>query len=126
MQSSVLAAIGDASLRAYIAWLPMLPDDNQAAALGASALVPDGRASHFWDERRLLPALFAGVLGLPRGWPAWDVYLAYAPGARWGAVPPPPAFWQHQLGELTAAARLDGDVFAAQVRALLGESGLGG
>jgi hypothetical protein len=122
MQSSVLSTIDDLSLRAYVVWVPILPDDNHAAAIGSSALVPDGRAAHFWDEQRLLPALFAGVLGLSQDWPAWDVYLAYEAGASWGQAPPAPAFWQHQLGDVTTAPRLNGDVFAVQVRALLGES----
>jgi hypothetical protein len=119
MQSSVLATINEASLRAYVVWLPMLPDDNQAAATDGSALVSDSRAVHFWDVRRLLPPLFARVLGLPEGWPAWDVYLAYRAGASWGEAPPAPGFWQHQLGDLAAAPRLDGAMFAALVGELL-------
>jgi hypothetical protein len=119
MQSSVLTTVHEASLRAYVVWLPILPDDNHAAAIGSSALVPDGRAAHFWDEQRVLPQSFARVLGLPEGWPAWDVYLAYEARAYWGEAPPAPAFWHHQLGNDLAAPRLDGAVFAAQLRELM-------
>ena len=119
MQTEVLETIDDESLRAYIAWVPILPDDHHAAAANSSALVSDVRTVQFWDEGRVLSPLFAHVLGLPQDWPAWDVYLAYAPGARWDVSPPAPAFWQHQLGDLTTAPRLDGDVFAAQLRELL-------
>ena len=120
MQSSVLETIDDPSLRAYIAWVPILPDDSRSAAAENKALVSDVRATHFWDEQRLLPPLFASVLGMPEDQPAWDVYLTYAAGVRWGRVPPAPAFWQHQLGDLITAPRLDAVAFATQVRALLG------
>ena len=119
MQSSVLATIKDVSLRAYVVWVPILPDDNRAAAIGSSALVPDGRAAHFWDELRSLPGPFALVLGLPEAWPAWDVYLAYGAGASWDEAPPAPVFWHHQLGDDVTAPKLNGAAFAAHVRELL-------
>ncbi len=119
MQSSVLATIDDASLRAYVVWVPILPDDNNAAAVESSAIVSDRRATHFWDEQGVLPQSFARVLGLPEGWPAWDVYLASEARAYWGEAPPAPAFWHHQLGNDLAAPRLDGAVFAAQLEELL-------
>ncbi len=119
MQSAVLDAIDDPSLRAYVAWLPILPDDSGAAARASSALVPDARARHYWDAERALPGPFAEALGLPDGWPAWDVYLAYPPGVTWGDWPPAPAFWHHQLGDLPIAPRLDGGAFAGQVHSLL-------
>ena len=121
MQSSVLETIDDPSLRAYVVWVPMLPSDSHSAAGESRAVVSDARATHFWDEQRLLPPLFARVLGQAEAWPAWDVYLAYGAGAYWGDAPPAPAFWHHQLGDLAAAPRLDGGTFATQVRALLSE-----
>ncbi len=119
IQTSVLDAIDDPSLRAYVVWVPMLPDDSEAAAREACALIPDPRAAHFWDAERTLPVVFNRVLGLPQGCPAWDVYLAYPAGATWQGEPPAPAYWEHQLGDLPNAPRLDGERFAARVRAML-------
>ena len=124
IQTSVLDEIDDPALRAYVAWVPILPDDSEPAARESCGLVTDARAAHFWDEQRVLPDLFASVLGLPEGWPAWDVYLAYPPGVTWGdrvqnAPPPAPAFWHHQLGDLELAPKLDAPAFAKQVKSLL-------
>ncbi len=119
IQASVLDAIDDASLRAYVVWLPMLPDDREATAREACALVPDRRGAHFWDADGELPPTFASVLGLPEGWPAWDVYLAYPAGATWQDEAPAPGHWQHQLGDDVNAPRLDGETFARQVRRLM-------
>ena len=121
IQTSVLDKIDEPSLRAYIAWLPILPDDNEPAARESCGLVTDARAAHFWDEQRVLPEMFASVLGLPDGWPAWDVYLAYPPAVTWDDIPPPPAFWHHQLGDLELAPKLDAPAFAVGVKAILNE-----
>lgn len=119
IQSNVLGQVDDPLLRAYVAWVPILPDDSDAAARESAGLVPDARAAHFWDVEKALPPMFAPLLGLPEGWPAWDVYLAYPAGARWGAAPPAPSFWHHQLGDLDIAPKLDATAFAAGVRGLL-------
>ncbi len=118
IQEKVLDQVADASLCAYIAWVPILPDDSGAAAEESSKLVTDERCSHFWDTDKALPPLFAPVLGLPQDWPAWDVYLAYPAGPTWESEPPKPAFWHHQLGELDLAPKLDGEAFARQLREL--------
>ena len=125
IQTKVLAKIDDASfrndvsLRAYVAWVPILPDDREDLAHDSALLVPDDRASHFWDRSKALPPLFAPVLGLPEYWPAWDVYLAYPAGATWDDEPPAPAFWHHQLGDLDLAPKLDGTAFEKQLRELM-------
>ena len=123
MQHAVLDEIDDAPLRAYVAWVPILPADTKSPDEETRALVSDARASHFWDEGRALPSIFSDVLGLAKDWPAWDVYLAYPPGARWGDAPPAPSFWHHQLGELELAPKLDGEAFAAGVRNILQSAG---
>ncbi len=125
IQTKVLAKIddaslrNDASLRALIAWVPILPDDSEEAAHESSQLVPDARASHYWDAEKALPPLFAPLLGLPEDWPAWDVYLAYPAGAIWDDGPPASAFWHHQLGDLDLAPKLDGEAFERQLRELM-------
>ena len=118
MQTAVLDTIAGPALRMYVIWVPILPEDSEGAARESSALVPDARAAHFWDAERALPELFSTLLALPEGWPAWDVYLAYARGVAWPDMPPEPSFWHHQLGEEPDAPVLDGATFAAGVRAL--------
>ena len=106
-------------MRALIAWVPILPGDSEDAAQESASLVPDARASHYWDAEKALPPLFAPLLGLPKDWPAWDVYLAYPAGATWDDEPPAPAFWHHQLGDLDIAPKLDGEAFEKQLRELM-------
>ena len=122
IQTAVLEAIEDPSLRVYVVWVLMLPEDQSVQAQEASCLVSDQRASHFWDAERVLPTLFSSVLNLSSGYPAWDVYLAYPPGARWDDEPPKPPYWQHQLGGAAMAPQLDGETLAAHVRLILASS----
>ena len=119
MQTSVLGAIDDRSLRAYVVWIPILQDDSPAAAVEARVLVSDPRATHYWDADGRLPKLFHSVLQLPAEWPAWDVYLLYPPGVTWRDEAPPPSYWEHQLGTLPNAPFLSGERFAARVRSML-------
>ena len=119
MQTEVLDDIDDPSLRVYVAWVPVLPEDVEAPDEETTGIVPDARARHYWDAEGHLPKLFHSVLGLPADWPAWDVYLAYPPGVTWGETPPAPAYWEHQLGHTLDAPMLDGPAFAAGVRALV-------
>jgi len=120
MQRDVLEQIDDPSLRAYVTWVPILPSDSEDAAGTSSGIVEDVRVAQFWDAQKALPGPFALMLGLPEGWPAWDVYMVYPVGATWGDAPPAPAFWHHQLGDQLDAATLDGEAFAARLRTLLG------
>lgn len=119
IQTQVLEQVADASLRVYVACVPILPDDGGAGAEESATLISDERGIHFWDANKVLPPAFADVLGLPKDCPAWDVYLAYRPGPTWENEPPAPAFWHHQLGELELAPKLDGEAFARQLRELL-------
>lgn len=105
-------------------WVPKTEGEREDVA-DAIDFVPDARARHFWDGRGALMAAYTSVLGLSED--AWDIYMVYGPGARWpahaGALPPPPAYWMHQLGEREAprvqGPYLDAGTFAARVRALL-------
>ena len=120
MQAEVLNKIDDASLRMFGVWVPILPGDSEATAIESSALVPDARSAHFWDAKRALPPLFAPVLGLREGSPAWDVYMVFAPGVVWGAKAPAPSYWEHQLGNEVRAPVLDGERFREAVLVALG------
>jgi len=85
------------------------------------AEVPDPRASHYWDDSERLMRDYQQVLGLSEE--AWDVYLLYAPDAKWdGELPPKPVYWMHQLGS-RPYPRVNGPWFdagemSARIRAL--------
>ena len=111
MVAAVLAASPDAGVAAAVVWIPMLEADSEPAAAASAALLPDPRATHFYDPHRRAGAAVAASIGAPSQ-VAWDMYLFYEPAARWpsGAVAggpspapgalsaPPPAAWFHQLG----------------------------
>jgi hypothetical protein len=112
----------DLPLHGLVIWVPMLPDDTAEAAEAEAAAFSDPRIEHFWDAERALANAFAGVLDLRC--PAWDVYLVYRPGVRWGDTPAPPTSWMLQLPEQVGAdptRLLDAGHFAAEVRAALSD-----
>ena len=119
IQTAVLEAIEDPSLRVYVVWVPVLPADQRTPAQEACSLASDKRAAHFWDAEGALPRTFSDVLNLPSGCPAWDVYLTYPPGIRWEEGPPAPPYWQHQLGAVARAPQLEGEALAAHLRLIL-------
>lgn len=107
-----------------VVWIDILPSDDEAAATRAATLFDDPRVTQFHDpQRRAGEALAAGLLDAP---PAWDIYLAYGPDAAWGAAPPVPADWLHQLGrERTAAERFrSGHDLVVGLHELAGRQGL--
>ena len=116
IQTAVLDAIKDPSVRVYVVWVPILPTDHAAPDEETRSLLPDGRASHFWDADGALPGLFNAVLRLPVDYPAWDVYMVYPPSATWEKEPPAPVYWEHQLPGVTAAPQLNGKAFAEHLR----------
>jgi hypothetical protein len=75
----------------------MLQADSVQAAAAAGSHVPDRRARHFYDPDNTLGKVVADVLGW-QGQLAWDIYLFYAPSARWLDQTPVPVAWMHQLG----------------------------
>jgi hypothetical protein len=50
-------------------------------------LLVDDRARHYWDGKRMLGLAIAHMLGLGGGAAAWDIFLVYRPGAKWGDPP---------------------------------------
>src|SRR5258708_7925003 len=118
IQHEVLDTINDPSVRVLIAWVPILSADKDAPSTDTLRLVPDKRAVHYWDANGVLPRVFQKTLGIsPR--PAWDVYLIYPAGMKWETEPPKPVYWQHQLGGVTSAPRLNGATFAAELGKVL-------
>ena len=117
--------ISDPNLRAYIVWLPVLRSGaHEPAARREAGRIPDSRAERFYDPEARVGKLYSGILHLPPGLPAWDVYLVFGPQSRWEQNPPVPAYWMHQLGRAgPAELRLDGEQLARVISGLLATAG---
>jgi hypothetical protein len=103
-----------------VVWLPELPTGGyESAARREGRRIADPRVRQYYDPAARTAKLFTGVLGLPSGSPAWDVYMVFAPGARWDADAPKPVYWMHQLGSAPPGLRLDGVKLERVVEGLL-------
>ena len=108
----------DPRIEAFVVWVPEL-GAHESNVADATRLVPDARASHYWDPNELLGAAYGRLLPTPEA--AWDVYMLFAPAAMWPkSGVPKPSYWMQQLSGVTAAPRLDGGVFATHAQMLLG------
>jgi len=90
----------------------MLPADNPQGAEQAAARFADPRARHYWDGERQFSRRLGAGLGVN---PAWDIYLAYAPG---DAELLSPRFWMHQL-PIEHGQRLDSEAWRSAVKQML-------
>jgi len=99
---AVLSLSPACDFRLYLLWLPVLENDSIEAAAQTRALLPvDGRTEHFWDDDLQVSRAYHQTLQLAerqrRHRVAWDIFLLYRFGVRWGEAPPAPDFWMHQL-----------------------------
>ena len=116
-------------LRVLVVWVPIVPEDDDAAAARAAARCAEPRVSHYWDPDRALGDALGRVLALPPHEPgrangvAWDVYLLFEQGARWGAAP---SSWMQQLDDVpvSRAPRLSTAALRREVAALLAKRAL--
>jgi hypothetical protein len=99
--------------------VPCLPPDDESRVPAATAKIPDGRASHYWNADGKLKADYQRVMKMEE--PAWDVYYVYGPDAEWKDEPPAPVYYMHQLRSLPPERMLDGDKLAEEMRKLLGQ-----
>jgi hypothetical protein len=124
-----MGRLGKAYISVFVVWIPILPDDDAVAAARAARSFDDDRVTHYWDGDRALGFSLGEALALPPRDPgrrtgvAWDVYLLFGRGARWGEALPVPSFWMHQLDDVPAsrAPRLDGAVLKRRVEGLMSE-----
>ncbi len=97
----------------------MLGGEKAEDAREATALIPDPRATHYWTGAHTLAELLRGAAGLKEEL-AWDTFLLFPPGARWGDLPPPSAYVMHvNKRSLPPERRLNGDRLLEQVKKLL-------
>jgi hypothetical protein len=81
-----------------IVWVHMVPSDSRFTAGLAARRMVGPSVRQFHDPGNLVGRALAEGLGAP-GKVAWDIYLFYAPGMQWGAGPPTPQRWAHQLSD---------------------------
>jgi hypothetical protein len=118
VQRHVVKQIADERLAVYVVWGPMLDEENEADARQATRHLPDPRVTNFWTPTHSLAVAFEQPLGLHDA-KAWDTFLLFAPGTRWGDAPPVPDYYMHVNKPLAPERRLNGDKLAEQVRRLL-------
>lgn len=128
IQKNVVEKFGSDKLAVYAVWVPLLnlqdPATLQRHAHQYANLIPAGpRTTVYTDPQAYSGRKYGPILGVPYGAPAWDVYLAFGPDARWGENAPTPAHWEHQLGGMPASNYLDGPRFAEEARKLLAKIG---
>lgn len=106
MVQRVLEGIEDDSLEVFVVWISAIRTDSYEASIQSRELIPDPRARHYWDGSRAVGHALAPVLETRMAM-AWDVYVAYEPGAEWDSSPPEPADWLHQKQSEEPARYLD-------------------
>lgn len=106
----------DPRLAAFVVWVPELGARQENVA-DATRLVPDRRASQYWDPAETVGTEYGKLLSI--GEPAWDVYFLFRAGVLWDNGVPRPDYWMQQLGGVTSAPRLDGATFASHAAGLL-------
>jgi hypothetical protein len=114
----VLVTTPGDGVRIYVVWVPK-QGGKEKDVTPATATVPDPRARHYWDAAGTLLRTFRPALGLKGD--AWDVYLIYPPGVRWGGgALPAPLHWMHQLWEVwDKGGHLDPPLFRKQLQTAL-------
>ena len=96
MQEELLNAHKDTDFRVYAVWFSMYPGDDRER--WPSAVLPDRRVLHYWDERAVVGGWYGARLTAMEEQLApgskgveppvlWDAYLVYGPEARWDDAP---------------------------------------
>jgi hypothetical protein len=114
-------------LAVYVVWIPVLnfQDESTLQKNGRkeSSRVPDPRAIHYIDPHGFSGKEYSSVLNFPYHSPAWDVYLAFGPEARWNDHAPSPTDWMYQGEGFDRSRLLDGRRMAGEIQKLLAAGG---
>ena len=123
IQKDVMETIHSDRLAVYVIWIPVLNFQDeptlQKNGLKESSRLSDSRAIHYIDPRGFSGKEYSPILNFPYHSPAWDVYLAFGPEARWDNRAPAPTDWMYQGEGLDRARLLDGRRMAEEVQKLL-------
>src|SRR5215467_13384577 len=126
IQKDVMETVHSDRLAVYVVWIPVLNFQDeptlQKNGLKESSRLSDSRAIHYTDPRGFSGKVFSSILNFPYHSPAWDVYLAFGPEARWDSHPPSPIDWMYQGEGFDRARLLDGRRMAIEVKKLLANS----
>jgi len=126
IQKDVLETIHSDRLAVYVVWIPVLNFQDeptlQKNGLKESSRLSDSRAIHYIDPRGFSGKEYSSILTFPYHSPAWDVYLAFGPDARWDNRAPSPTDWMYQGEGFDRARLLDGRKMAEAVQKLLANS----
>jgi hypothetical protein len=125
VKQEIVDAGGNANVRVYFVWMPMLPTDDKPAALKMARSLTAEHAFHFYDAERLVGIRFvedhfdahmkkalsalaadhplrerlASHTAAPaKERPLWDALLMFSPEAQWNQVLPEPNWWTRQVG----------------------------
>ena len=127
VQTQVFLKVPSDNLRGYVVWMPVLTLGGWEPAAHENAWrIPDGRITRYYDPLSHLGELYAPILGLSKGAPAWDVYLVFDRGVVWAdkGKPPAPTAWMHQLGRRAPPDRLlDPGTLTRAINELLSKAG---
>ena len=117
LQDSWLKKNNTKAIAVYVIWSPQVGAQEKHVASAAN-LIPDSRASNYWDGSELVGKAYQPLLSLKS--PAWDVWMVYDRNAMWrGDTPPKPAWWEHQLNAGPPELHLDAARWASHAEALL-------
>ena len=127
IQKDVMEAIRSDRLAVYVVWIPVLNFQDeptlQKNGLKESSRLSDSRAIHYIDPRGLSGKEYSSILNFPYHSPAWDVYLAFGPEARWDGHAPSPTDWMYQGEGFDRSRLLNGRRMAQEVQKLLAAGG---
>lgn len=116
-QRYILDPIQDDRLRMFAVWGPMQKKETAADAKAASVFLTDPRVTQFWTDDNVLANAYKAPLGLAEDpEPAWDTYMLFPPGVRWGDAPPAPAYFMWVEKHLPAETRFNAEKLGEQVR----------
>ncbi|MER3427241.1 MAG: hypothetical protein C4334_03935 [Pyrinomonas sp.] len=117
LRDKLLAKINSDDLRLYVVWVPALPTDDEGKVPAAAMRLTDGRVRHYWDAHGEMRTIYQRLMNMRE--PAWDVYYVYDRSAEWGAEPPKPNYYTHQLRSLPPEFMLNGDKLSSKVNELI-------
>jgi hypothetical protein len=100
IRDQVHLKLKDKRLATFSVFIPMVPGDGKGPAEDSAKGLQKAGIRSYWDGERKVGSAYGKIVKLPGGKTmAWDVYFVYGPNAVWGATPPKPVYWMHQLGD---------------------------